>query len=189
MIIEAKIELVSASPYQPSRKHDEPKRDKEGADDYEARTWRSKGHYLPTGEMFIPPMAFKQCFDTAARRLAIPIPGKGKSTYTKHFVSGLLITDPLPIAAKRDDVEGEWFFCNSDGVRGSGKRVRRCFPVVRSWKGALTVHVFDATIKRDIFQQVITSAGQFVGVGRFRPENAGFYGRFSAEVVAWKETK
>ena len=36
------------------------------------------------GEIVIPAMAFKQALDGVAKRLGDQIPGKGKSTYTKH---------------------------------------------------------------------------------------------------------
>ena len=35
-------------------------------------------------------MAFKQALDAVAKRLGDQIPGKGKSTFTKHFVGGVI---------------------------------------------------------------------------------------------------
>lgn len=40
-------------------------------------------------------MAFRNCLAEAAKFLSIQIPGKGKSTYTKHFEAGLIIPAPM----------------------------------------------------------------------------------------------
>jgi hypothetical protein len=84
-------------------------------------------------------------------------------------------------------VPGEWINCNSDGVRGSGKRVLRCFPTIPDWRGNQKFYVLDDVIDRDTFQQVINEAGNLVGIGRFRPQNGGHYGRFFAEIVGWED--
>ncbi len=92
-------ELFSVSAYSQSRHYDVPKLEKEIAKDYEARTWRERLHVTEGGFVFIPPIAFKNCLAEAAKFLGIQIPGKGKSTYTKHFEAGVLVVD----AANRFD--------------------------------------------------------------------------------------
>lgn len=104
---------------------------------------------------------------------------------TKHFEAGVLVMDPVPLGIKCADVPGEWFFVPSDGKRGGGSRVKRCFPVVREWSGDVTFHVLDDTITQDAFEHHLSEAGKFIGIGRFRPRNNGFYGRFSVEKVSW----
>lgn len=175
--------LTSVSPYQQSRHYTTDKLAKESAKDYEARTWRDRMHVDAKGFVFIPPMAFKNCIASAAKFIGEQIPGKGKSTYTKHFLSGVLVVDPLVLPIKRDDVEGEWLFVPSDGIRGSGKRVDKCFPVIREWGGDVTWHVLDDTITADVFERTLREAGKFIGLGAFRPQNGGYYGRFSVEKV------
>lgn len=179
--------LKSISPYSQSRMHDTAKNEKERPDEYEVRTWRNKAHFDQDGEIYIPPMAFKQALDTAARRLGLQIPGRGKSTYTKHFLSGVLVMDKVPTGLMRDAVEGEWINANSDGVRGSGKRVKRCFPLIPQWAGTVAFYILDDTIDEKTFERVLREAGQFIGIGRFRPENGGFYGRFSVEKLKWEQ--
>lgn len=181
----AKVKIKSISPYSQSRHYDDPKTAKELPKDYEARTWRGRMHTDKDGVVFIPPMAFKNCLSEAAKYLGIQIPGKGKSTYTKHFEAGVLVMDPLSLGIKADEVPGEWLFVPSDGVRGSGKRVDKCFPVIHEWEGEVTFYVLDETITEDVFLNHLTQAGQFIGIGRFRPRNNGFYGRFAVESVSW----
>ena len=181
----ATAHLVSMSPYSQSRHYNDPALEKENKRDYEARTWRSRLHTDKDGYVFIPPMAFKNAIAEAAKFLSLQIPGKGKATYTKHFEAGVLVTDALKLPTKKDDVPGEWLFVPADGKRGGGKRVEKCFPVIQEWAGAVEFHILDETITRDVFAEVLSQAGLFIGIGRFRPRNNGFYGRFKVEKVDW----
>lgn len=183
-MITAICDLESLSPYSQSRFHDTPKHDQESPDDHERRTWKNRLHIVD-GEVVIPPMAFKSALQDAARHLGIKIPGRGASKYTKHFTSGIMIVDALETGVAADDVVGEWLFLNADGVRGSAKRVKRCMPRVDSWRGTLTVHVLDPVITEPVFNHHLDAAGTFIGVGRFRPQNGGFYGRFKVNGVEW----
>lgn len=177
--------LRSVSPYSQSKHYTTEKLPKELAKDYEARTWRDRLHSLDSGEVFIPPMSFKNCLSESAKFLSLQIPGKGKSTYTKHFEAGVLVTDALNLGVNRDQVKGEWLFVPADGVRGSGKRVEKCFPVIHEWGGDVVFHVLDETVTEDVFKHVLEQAGAFIGIGRFRPRNNGFYGRFKVEQIQW----
>lgn len=177
--------IKGVSPYSQSKHYNTEKLPKELAKDYEARTWRDRMHATDEGNVFIPPMSFKNCLSESAKFLSLQIPGKGKATYTKHFEAGVLVTDALELSIKRDDVLGEWLFVPADGIRGSGKRVEKCFPVIHNWGGEVTFHILDETITRDVFEHVLTQAGAFIGIGRFRPRNNGFYGRFKLEKLAW----
>ena len=179
--------LESVAPYSQSRYHNVPKIDKEGADEYEQRTWRDRCHFDDEGRLFIPPMSFKMALATAARFLSIKIKGRGQATYTKHFESGVLVLEGLPLNVTKDQVAGETFPMNSDGRRGSGSRVFRTYPVVPSWSGDVTYHILDDTITKDVFETVLRESGKFIGIGRFRPENGGFNGRYDVKKVVWKE--
>lgn len=181
----ATVTLESISPYSQSRHYQAEKLPKELAKDYEARTWRERMHVTEAGDIFIPPMAFKNCLSEIAKYLGMQIPGKGKSTYTKHFEAGILVTDPLVLPLKKDDVKGEWLFVPADGRRGSGKRVEKCFPVVPRWTGQVVFHVMDETVTQDVFKHHLEQAGAFIGIGRFRPRNNGYYGRFCVAGMEW----
>jgi len=170
--------VVSASPYSQSKFYRTEKLEKERPDAYEERTWRDRLHVNKDGYVFIPPMAFKNCLSEAAKFLSIQIPGKGKSTYTKHFEAGVLITEPLVLPIKKEDVPGEWFHVPSDGRRGGSTRVLKCFPVIQEWQGDVEIFILDQTITESVLKHHFQEAGKFIGIGRFRPRNNGFYGRF-----------
>ncbi len=180
--------LQSKSPYSQSKNIDKethPEKPKEGKDDYENRCWRARMHATPDGFVEIPPTAFANTLKMSARRLQIQVPGKGKTQYTKYFEAGVMVAGALKLDILVKDVPRERLFVPSDGVPGSGKRVFRNFPRIDSWGGEVTFYVLDDIITEDVFAKVLRSAGMLVGIGRFRPENRGFYGRFSVESLKW----
>jgi hypothetical protein len=179
--------LKSISPYSQSRHYETAKLDKESSKDYEDRTWSDRLHVNEEGFVYIPPMAFKNCLSECAKFLGKQIPGKGKSTYTKHFEAGILVMDPLVLPIKKSQVQSETYFVPADGRRGSGKRVTKHFPVIPSWFGDVTLYLLDDTITKDVFKEHLEEAGRFIGIGRFRPRNNGFYGRFEVKGIRWVE--
>lgn len=186
-MITAIATLESIAPYSSSRIHETPKLEKESYDAYENRIWREKGHYTETGEMFIPPMAFKFALSAASRYLGEKIPGKGAATWRKHFEGGVLCMTPVLLGIQKDDLTCETFWMNADGVRGSGTRVKRTFPVVPHWRANVEFVIIDRTITEPVFTRYLAETGKFIGVGRFRPEKGGFYGRFKVLNVKWTE--
>jgi hypothetical protein len=181
------VELESTAPYSQSRKHDTPKLEKESADAHEQRTWREKCTTNDAGEIVIPAMGFKQALDAVAKRLGDQIPGKGKATYTKHFKGGVICESDVAIGWQKATVPSITISSNSDGVRGSGKRVNRTFPQVPKWKGSATFAILDDTITKSVFERHLIEAGRFVGIGRFRPENGGLNGRFRPVKFTYEE--
>ncbi len=178
--------LESTTPYSQSKHHQTERLDKESSQDYETRTWRNRMHVNDKGEIFVPPMAWKNCLSDAAKFLSIQIPGKGKSTYTKHFEAGVLVVDEVPLGLKADKIPGEWVFVPSDGRRGGTTRVLKCFAKIDHWKASVKFYILDETITKAVFEQHLKEAGSLIGIGRFRPRNNGYYGRF--KVLSIKET-
>ncbi len=186
----AKVKLRGISNYSQSKHHETPKLDKEIPKDYEERTWRNRLNIdtrpdkTSYGCVVVSPMAIKNCLSEAAKFLSIQIPGKGKATYTKHFESGVMVLEPMVLTEKGqpikpENVLGEWFFVPSDGRRGGSTRVNKCFPCINAgWEGEIEIYILDDTITSDVFLKHLQEAGKFIGIGRFRPRNNGFYGRF-----------
>ena len=179
--------IESISPYSASRMHDTPKLEKERMDEYELRTWREKLTTDEEGNAVIPAMAFKQALDRCAKVLGIQVPGKGKATFTKHFLSGCICEADVPLGIHKNDALPVTINAHADGVRGSGKRVKRTFPQVPKWSSQARFIILDDAITKDVFERVLRESGQFVGVGRFRPENGGLNGRYKVTKVEWQE--
>lgn len=187
----AKATLESCGPYSQSRHYtdddDFAKKPKETANDYESRTWRGRMHVAGNGLVEIPAGAFANAVKQCARRLKIQVPGKGRVEYTKYFEAGVMVPEGLVIDVKAADVPCDKLFVPSDGRPGGGKRVTKFFPRIDEWSGVVTFYVFDDLITEPVFRQVLQAAGQLVGVGRFRPENRGHYGRFAVTNLEWLE--
>lgn len=179
--------LESASPYGQSKPILEKKTRDETHEQFEERSWKQRCHTDKDGLLFIPPTAFKNCLAEAAKYKSIQIPGKGKSTYTKHFEAGVMCTKPVSLGMHIDEVKSVRLFVPADGKRGSGKRVWKYFPFVEEWKAEVEFIVLDEMIDNDVFQQHLVDAGQFIGIGYFRPRNNGYWGRFGVDKITWKQ--
>ena len=47
----------------------------------------------------------------------------------------------------------------------------KCFPLIPKWDGEVEIHVLDDTITQEDLEEHLVQAGQFIGLGSFRPEN------------------
>lgn len=185
------VRIEGASPITFSRAHEEPKLNKdEGADAYDQRTWQHKLHTTSDGSTYIPAAAFKQALDSAAKFRGLQIPGKGKATYTKHFLSGVICGENAPLLHNGKPLKKEDALCvrlhmNADGVRGSGKRVWRRLPQMTQWEANVPMLIMDDIVTKDVFELHFTEAGQFIGVGQYRPQNGGLCGRWRCLKFNW----
>ena len=191
MFVTATCHLSSASVYSQSRPYQVEKKPRETPADYEKRTWRERMHLSEKnpGKLVIPAMQFKNSLAEAAKYSSQQIPGKGKATYTKHFEAGVIILESMELDIKADDIKGETVFVPSSGKRGDGNRVYKTFPKIHSWSGVIDFTIFDHTITEEVFKEHLMQAGQFIGIGRWRPRNNGMYGRFTVDKVDWKESE
>jgi hypothetical protein len=184
--------LRSVSPYSQSKHYLRDLEQGESADDCYRRTWRNHMHVDQDGVIFIPGNAFKNALSEAAKFMSIGVPGKGKATYTKNFEAGVLVPGVASLGIKAADVECESLFLPSDGRRGGPKRVMKYYPLIPEWSAEVEFLILDETVlqtsaqdkSRTVFEIVLEGAGQFIGLGRFRPRNNGYYGRF--DVVSIK---
>ena len=186
-ICEAQLESIT--PYIQSGFHETEKLPKEKPDEYEIRTWRNKATTDKNGVVCIPSMALKMCVDESIKRLQLQIPGKGKTQYTKYFLAGQLCDADVSLGIHKDAAIQHKVWANADGVRGSGKRVKRFFPMIESWNGAASFQLLDDNIPNDIFERALREAGLLVGIGSFRPERGGLHGRFTVKRISWSEMK
>jgi hypothetical protein len=180
------VTIKGVTPYSSSRALESERGAKESADDFERRAWRERLSVDSAGVAFIPGIAFKKALDSAAKRFPIKMKGRGKTTYAK-FMEASIFAENLTLAGvTRDNVKHERLFVPSDGKPGGSSRVWRTFPIVHSWGGEVVFTLLDETVTEDVFEKTMTQALAFVGVGRWRPERGGIYGRANVEGVVWK---
>lgn len=190
--------LKSVSPYSQSKHIVAEPNPGENPVAFEERCWRERLHVNGDGHVYIPPTSFTASICEAAKFLSMPIPGKARYTFTKNFEAGVRVLEGLVIPngvdedgnikwLTPDDVHPEALFLNSDGKRGSGKRVTRYYPRIEKWEGEIKYWIFDPVITEAAFYKALQASGTLIGIGRFRPRNLGFYGRFEVLDVQWRE--
>ena len=184
-----KVKLQGTTPMLYGRQYAVPKLQRESAGEYEERTWKERMH-TQDGIVVLSPLSVKNCLRDAAKYLSESIPGKGKSTYTKHFKSGVMVFEQAPLSdskgypIKADSVEPLWLNVPSDGMTGGTKRVPKAFPQVKEWSATVEVSVLDEIISKDVLERHLTQAGNFVGLGAMRVANGGISGRFKVVSIA-----
>lgn len=186
----ASITLKGLTPYSQSRAHDTPKLQGELHDDYDKRTWQEHAHINADGRVCIPAHAFHQSVIAAAKYSKKQIPGQGKATWTAKFTSGLMMVGgDVVLDRKAEDLQRVDIYANTDGVRGSGKRAMRRYPVLFEWQAETEIAILDPIITEDIFKEILGLAGLFIGLGRFRPEKGGTNGRFKMTKCDWQDNR
>lgn len=179
--------LKSVTPVTFGKFHQTEKLSKELPDAYEKRTWREKLHVTTNGNIMIPGTMFGNCLRESARFLSLPVPGKGKATYTKHFDSGIIVQNNIVLNTKKDEAQFVAIHVPSDGRPGGSKRVIKIFPIVHEWEGTINVIIGDDIITPDVFEKVIRNAGNLIGIGTWRPRNRGMNGRFELVDMKWSD--
>lgn len=178
--------LFSKSPYSPSRPFSSTRDANESNDEFDKRCWREHVHTAPDGKtVVIPCMAFKKALEDAASYKGEKVQGKGGARYGKHFAAGVMMSGDVVLPLKVDDVQHKSFYCHADGKRTCGTRVWRRFPDIPTWEGEIMFTIIDPIITKDVFVKTLEAAGLFIGIGRFRPQNKGFYGRFGIKELHW----
>jgi hypothetical protein len=157
-------------------------------DEREKRVWRMGIHTTDEGNVFIPPFALMNCIKTAAKRMGMQVPGKGKATYSKIFGGGILVPEGIVLPDKAADME-PWIrhvpVGNSFG--GGGTRVERYFMRINSWSGSFEVDILNDMITESVFAEHMDYAGKYIGLGMWRPENGGVMGRFHVIDIKFKK--
>lgn len=180
--------IVGITPYSQSRKHEEPFLEGESHEDYNRRVWRSQA-LVENGIVCIPASGMHQCLVAAAKYSKKKIEGQGRSTWTAKFQAGIALTANIPLGIKPDDLAYIDVYANADGIRGSGKRVMRRFPIINKWQAEFEVIILDPIITKEVFSELVEVAGMFIGIGRFRPEKGGYNGRFRLSELVWHDDR
>ena len=184
----ATIQIEGITPYSQSRAFQTEKVKNETHDDFDRRAWPEHLHVDEAGDVFIPAVSILQGMAAAASYLGKGgnLNKKGQATWAQNFTCGLAVARGPSLCVKQDAARPERVYCNADGKRGSGKRVWRTFPVFDQWATTLIISILDDTIPEDIFTRVLDAFGLFIGIGRYRPQNGGYLGRFTVKKLEVK---
>ena len=184
----ATVQIAALTPYSQSRPLKSVKNKNETHDDFHSRVWPEHLHVDDEGQVVIPPTAILQGMAVAASYLGKGglLKKKGQSTWAENFRCGLAMARGSRIGKDQAAARPEPVYCSPNGKRGGGTRVWRTFPVFDDWRATLTIHILDDTIPDAVFEAVLDAFGLFIGIGRYRPENGGYLGRFTIEACSIK---
>lgn len=105
----------------------------------------------------------------------------------KHFGQAVMVVeDRTPVAYKGPrDVDGLFLAGYRDvrGVRNMSARIMRCRPKFNNWACSFTVMFDEEIVNEESVRKAIADAGKRAGLGDYRPEKGGRYGKFVAEVA------
>jgi len=103
--------------------------------------------------------------------------GKGRASLQKTVAAGLFIEE-LHIGLGTDT-----FVVDTRGVviPATRGRVERHRPRLDEWSGSFTVVYDEDLLSETNVKKILSDTGALVGLGDFRPERKGPYGRFSVE--------
>ena len=129
-------------------------------------------YITPTGEFYIPNEHFKQCFLNASKAVKGKVGAATKSM--KQVVAGQFFVLPARIPFVRfDEVD-----VRSAVNRVVKARIMTKRPRWNEWKCEFVLEVHNDTISIETIKNIINHGGSFVGVGSYRPEHSGEFGRF-----------
>lgn len=155
-----------------------------------------KFHANDEGQLQVPVIALKHAVTEAAKFDGRTIPGGGKKTYTKIFAQAATPVQARAFLADEKgkpytykDLKVETLHVPSDGTAGGGRRVFRAFPLLdKPWHVQFDFQVMDHRITKEVWREFLNISGLLVGLGRWRPQNRGAYGRYAVrEIVKWEE--
>jgi hypothetical protein len=111
------------------------------------------------------------------------ITGKGKSTYSKLTGSVLNVEEEY-IPIQPSEYEEYRIAAVNPMTRG---RMMVSRPRFNKWGAEFHIQILDDALPVEIVNEIITQAGQYVGIGDWRPDKKGMFGKFM--LTSFKEVK
>ena len=150
---------------------------KQKTDDVEKSLYR-----LPDGTIYQPSIHFISSMKKAGSRFQIP--GQGKATYRNLIGSGAVLISPDAIPHDKQSFEID---IRPVVIKSTKGRIPRRRPIFKNWSLKFIIEYDEEDISSETIKEILDYAGRRVGVGDFRPENGGPFGRFM--VTKFKEVK
>jgi hypothetical protein len=128
------------------------------------------------GELYYPAVNIQRCLVGAASFSK----GKGRSSLQKQTAACVIVTPEYVLFGTRNyEIDTRPVV-----IPTTKGRVLRHRPRLNDWRLSFSIEYDPSLLKEKEMRQIVDDAGSRVGLGDFRPERKGPYGRFV--VVAWK---
>lgn len=137
--------------------------------------------YLYDGRPHIPAVYFKNAITEASKQFKIT--GKGKSTFSKLAGSTVEVgPEFIPI------LPGKYEAFRISAVNPMTKgRMMVTRPRFNDWRAKFQIILNDEGLPLETMNEIIQHAGNYVGVGDWRPDKKGMFGKFM--ITSFQEVK
>ena len=132
----------------------------------------------PEGKIYTPSTHISGMLVNSAKNFKIR--NKGKSTYSKLAGSCIEIEPDILIHKNQKWEE----FTISAVIPSTKGRIMISRPLIRKWEIDFNIKITD-DIPEDVLKSILDYGGQYIGIGDWRPDKKGKYGKFI--VTSFKE--
>lgn len=151
--------------------------EKKASEDWEKEALK-KLYVDSEGRIYQPATHLERALMEAGKK--IKVKGAGKATYSKLFGSMIEVVE-FEILHLKPSYEIHKALVVVPSTRG---RIMRYRPIFKEWE--LEFHIsFEEEIPQGAIKEALDIAGKYVGIGDWRPEKKGKFGKF--QVVFWQE--
>lgn len=150
--------------------------ERDGLDTEKSKLAAFHSYIDPNGNYYIPSEHFKQSFIKGGGFVKAKVGNANRSM--KNIVAAMFFIRPEKIEFRMfDEVD-----TRSAVNRNVKARIIVNRPKWNYWTCSFILSVDNDTITLKTIKDIIEAAGKYVGVGSYRPEHTGEYGRFTAEI-------
>jgi hypothetical protein len=106
----------------------------------------------------------------------------GKTFATTAIKGAVFITEPFVAIEDEDGNPAKTYSISRLPVVVGKARVLRCRPCWNKWRIRLPLEIDTAILQRAQVLEALSLSGRIKGIGDYRPEKGGGFGRFSVEI-------
>lgn len=107
----------------------------------------------------------------------------GKMFATSAIKGSVFIAEPYALIEDTDGDPATEYGIDKRPVIVGKARVPRCRPCWNKWQMRVALEVDTAILAPDQVCESLALAGRIIGIGDYRPEKGGGFGRFTAQIV------
>ena len=134
--------------------------------------------YIYDGKPHIPAVYFRNSLVEASKQFKIT--GKGKSTYSK------LVGATVDVSPEMILIKGDYIPFRIAAVNPSTKgRMMVNRPRFNKWEVEFEIILNDESVPIDVINEILEQSGRYVGIGDWRPQKKGMFGKFM--ITSFKE--
>lgn len=126
----------------------------------------------PEGRCFIPAEQLRMAFVNGGTFLKSKVGVRTKSM--KSIIAAMFMVQPDEVIIPDYDTIDKRSAVNKN-IKGRIIKVR---PKWTKWEAEFSLQIGENTITKETIAELITTTGNYVGIGSYRPTNNGYFGRF-----------